>query len=138
MTRDEINSTLDVIIKDNAFLPFDAATYYQVLTDNLASQTFELPESTRGILLSMAAGFKNQIDRLNTTFTVVVTFVDGFYTAECDALHLVTEAPTFDALTHLTWDIVPELIELNALALDPDLVRLRFDVVQSTPALRAH
>lgn len=71
------------------------------------------------------------------TFKVVVTFSDGFYTAECDALHLVTEAPTLDALTQSTWELVPDLIELNALALDPAHVQLRFDVLQSTPQRHA-
>ena len=64
--------------------------------------------------------------------TVVVTFSDGFYTAECSALHLVAEAQSLDALTEVTWSLVPELIELNALPLDVSTLRLRFDVLEST------
>lgn len=64
---------------------------------------------------------------------VNITFADGFYTAECDALHLVAEARTLDELTRAAWELVPELIELNGLPLDAKAVRLRFDLVQSAP-----
>lgn len=64
-------------------------------------------------------------------FAVVeVTFGDGMYTAECEDLHLVTEAPTFEALTERVWELVPEMIEANHLALDADRMRLHFEFEQ--------
>ena len=35
-------------------------------------------------------------------FDVIVTLVEGLWTAACDALHLATEAETFEALTVVT------------------------------------
>lgn len=74
-----------------------------------------------------------RLDRVNPALTVRVSHVDGYYTAECDALHLVAEAATFDELTESAWALVPDLIELNNLPIDPDQVRLRFEVVQAAP-----
>jgi hypothetical protein len=58
---------------------------------------------------------------------VSVTHSDGFYTAVCDDLHLVTEAETLDELQDRVWEIAPELVELNELPIDVDSLRLRFD-----------
>ena len=58
---------------------------------------------------------------------VSVTHSDGFYTAVCDDLHLVTEARTLDELQGRVWELVPDLVKLNGLSLDADSVRLRFD-----------
>lgn len=69
--------------------------------------------------------------------TVNVSYGDGCYTAECDALHLVAEASTLDELTHSVWGLVPDLIELNALPYDIQHLRLRFDVVRSPAKHRA-
>lgn len=74
-----------------------------------------------------------RLDRVNPPLDVNVIFSDGFYTAECDALHLVAEAATLDELEQVTWALVPELIELNALPLEPEQIRLRFSIVQSGP-----
>ena len=53
------------------------------------------------------------------------------FTAECDALHLVTEADTFEALTERVWKLAPDMIEANELGIDPDSLRLNFKFVQS-------
>jgi hypothetical protein len=58
---------------------------------------------------------------------VDVTHSDGYYTAVCDDLHLVTEAKTLDELQARVWELVPELVELNNLPVDTDSMRLRFD-----------
>lgn len=38
---------------------------------------------------------------------------DNVWVAECDALGLVTEAPTYEELTERVWQIAPELYEMN-------------------------
>jgi predicted DNA-binding ribbon-helix-helix protein len=55
-------------------------------------------------------------------FIVSVSVCDGVWTAECDALGLVTEADSYEALTQRAWEIAPELAALNAVG----AVRLRF------------
>ena len=47
------------------------------------------------------------------------------FTAECDKLHLVTEADTFEALTERVWELAPDMIETNELGIDPHGTRLR-------------
>lgn len=74
-----------------------------------------------------------RMDRANPPLTVTVTHADGHYTAECDALHLVAEAPSLDELTETAWSLVPDLIELNALPYNAEHLRLRFDLVQQAP-----
>lgn len=63
-------------------------------------------------------------ENLNLAFTVMVSVCDGIWTAECDALGLVTEAESYEALTERARQIAPELAELNNFGLAP--VRLRF------------
>lgn len=57
-------------------------------------------------------------------FEVTVTLNDGIWTAECDALGLVTEADSYEALTARALAIAPELAELNGLGTGN--IRLRF------------
>lgn len=38
---------------------------------------------------------------------------ENLWVAECDALGLVTEAPTYEELTERVWQIAPELYEMN-------------------------
>lgn len=73
--------------------------------------------------------FKKPAD--NQPIDVEVTHGDGMFTAECDALHLVTEADTFEALTERVWELAPDMIEANELGIDPDSLRLNFKFVQS-------
>lgn len=65
------------------------------------------------------------------TSVVEVTQGDGMFTAECDALHLVTEASTFEALTERVWEIAPDMIEANNLEIELDSLRLSFKFAQS-------
>ena len=62
----------------------------------------------------------------NPAFIVNVSVHEGIWTAECDALGLVTEADSYDALTERAWDIAPELAELNAVGINTDNIRLLF------------
>lgn len=84
----------------------------------------------------MLASVKSRLDRLNPPLPVVVSWGDGMYTAECDDLHLVTEAKTFEELTERVWELVPDMIECNELELDPGNVRLRFEVSQEAASGR--
>ena len=68
--------------------------------------------------------------RPNRYALVQVTFGDGMYTAECEELHLVTEAPSLDALAARVWELVPDMIEANGLTCDPDHMRLHFEFEQ--------
>ncbi|SEF43063.1 DUF1902 domain-containing protein [Oceanospirillum linum] len=86
----------------------------------------------------MLASVKNRLDRHNPAIPVEISFGDGMYTAECDALSLVTEAKTFEELTELVWELVPDMIEVNELEIDPDSVRLRFEMAQSAGQLKAN
>jgi hypothetical protein len=55
---------------------------------------------------------------------------DGMWIAECDALHLVTEAPSFDALVARVQEVAPECIEANAFPFPLASLRLRFEFEQ--------
>ncbi|MDR1275835.1 MAG: DUF1902 domain-containing protein [Candidatus Accumulibacter sp.] len=74
------------------------------------------------------SSLSKQPDVLNPPLLVSVTYADGFYTAICDDLHLVTEAETLDALRDRVWELAPELVELNALPVDSDSLRFSFDM----------
>lgn len=62
----------------------------------------------------------------NPAFIVNVSVAEGIWTAECDALGLVTEADSYDELTERAWSIAPELAELNAVDVSADSIRLLF------------
>jgi hypothetical protein len=72
--------------------------------------------------------------------TVVVTVIhdpeDGMWIAECDVLHLVTEAPSFDALVARVKEVAPDCIECNAFPINPAALRLRFEFEQDMPVSR--
>ena len=67
----------------------------------------------------------------NQPIDVEVTHGEGMFTAECEALHLVTEADTFEALTERVWKLAPDMIDANELGIDPASLRLNFKFVQS-------
>jgi len=46
-------------------------------------------------------------------FHIGVTFVEGYYVAECDEIPLATEAATYEALIERARLIAPEIAELN-------------------------
>lgn len=71
-------------------------------------------------------------------YPVTVTQGDGMYTAECEALSLVTEAKTFEELTERVWELVPDMIEANDLPINPDTLRLRFEVQQDAYQLKVN
>lgn len=78
----------------------------------------------------MLQGVKSRLDRINPAIVVHVSLHDEWFVAECDALHLVTEAKSFEALTESAWELVPDLIELNNLPFDPSNMRLCFELQQ--------
>ena len=63
---------------------------------------------------------------MSIIFDVNVFVCDGIWTAECDALGLVTEAESYEELTGRALEIAPELAELNNVGIGHDDLRLRF------------
>ncbi|MDR1310929.1 MAG: DUF1902 domain-containing protein [Burkholderiaceae bacterium] len=63
-----------------------------------------------------------------TDFTVTVIYDQecSMWIAECDALHLVTEASTYEALTERAWLIAPDLFLDNNLSGHVKDMRLSF------------
>lgn len=74
---------------------------------------------------------RTRLDRLLPALIVNVTHGEGMFTAECDALHLVTEAATFEELTAKVWELAPEMIEANDLDIPEDSLRLQFEYAES-------
>ncbi len=72
--------------------------------------------------LSMLA---KMINRHKRPFIIKVSVHEGIWTAECDALGLVTEAESYEQLIERAWEVAPELIELNAIDVAGD-IRLQF------------
>lgn len=70
------------------------------------------------------------------TYMVEVTQGEGMFTAECDALHLVTEDSTFEALTARVWELASDMIAANGLDVDVDSLRLHFNFEQSAHDIR--
>lgn len=68
--------------------------------------------------------------------TVIHDQESGMWVAECGALHLVTEAPSFDALVARVQAVAPDCIECNALPIQPDALRLRFEFEQTLADLQ--
>lgn len=91
----------------------------------------------RGIR-EMLESVKSRLDRINPALPVIVTQGDGMYTAECDALSLVTEAKTFEELTEKVWELAPDMIDANNLAIDLETLRLRFEVQQDAYQLKVN
>jgi len=58
------------------------------------------------------------------------------WVAECDGLHLATEAPTYDTLIERVWAVVPDVIEANEMDIDIRAVRLRFEFEDSAERRR--
>lgn len=81
-----------------------------------------IPDNVSPVLVSQY--IREFEDRFNPVFVVIVLVCDGIWTAECDALGLVTEAETYEALTERARQIAPELAELNNFG--TGAVRLRF------------
>ena len=81
--------------------------------------------------MSNVLPFKNSTGLDDRPVVVNVTYADGMFTAECAALHLVTEADTFEALTERVWELAPDMIDANSLEISPDSLRLSFMFEQS-------
>ena len=85
----------------------------------------------------------NNVHPYPRRFTVMVTHAVAqdaedatMWVAECDALHLATEAPTYDALIERVWAVVPDAIEANEMGIDVRAVRLRFEFEDSAEDCR--
>jgi hypothetical protein len=49
---------------------------------------------------------------------VIFDVESGMWVASCDALHTVTEAPSYEAVTARFWEIAPEIARANGIAFD--------------------
>lgn len=65
---------------------------------------------------------------MHKVLDIEINYSDGYYTAECDEIHLVTESKSLNELKKLAWDLVPDLIELNELGIDINSVELVFSM----------
>lgn len=59
---------------------------------------------------------------------IEISYSDGYYIAECDAIHLITESKDLCELKNMTRDLVPDLIDLNDLDIDINSVDLVFSM----------
>lgn len=82
-------------------------------------------------ILDTLGSVKNRLDRYCPPFIVTVTH-DGVWIAECDDLGLVTEANSYDELTHRVWQVAPELYVENGLGEASDSIRIQFVQEQSS------
>jgi Domain of unknown function (DUF1902) len=73
------------------------------------------------------------MDSLHQTFAVEVTRDDetGYWVAQCDALGVVTEATSYEALTVRVWQIAPEMAESHGIDLSTKILRLRFEHLET-------
>lgn len=74
---------------------------------------------------------KDRLDRINPPLIVHVSHTEGFWTAECDELGLVTEAESYEELTDRVWAVAPELAHENLPGFDVDRLRLGFQHIQA-------
>lgn len=86
-------------------------------------------------IMDVMNAVKVRLDRLNPPLVVEVSVGDGMWTAECDALGLVTEADSYEALTVRAWEIAADLA-CDVPGLDPEHLRLSFQQTQSENPLR--
>jgi hypothetical protein len=81
-----------------------------------------IPDNLSPVLVSQY--IREFEEKINPPFMVLVSVLDGVWTAECDSLGLVTEADSYEALIERATAVAPELAELNNLV--SGSVRLRF------------
>jgi hypothetical protein len=62
---------------------------------------------------------------------VDITYGDGIFTAQCETLHLITKADTFESLLESVWGLAPDMIETTKLGMNPDTLNLNFKFAQS-------
>ena len=67
---------------------------------------------------------------------VDITYCDGKFTAQCETLHIITKADTFEQLIESVWNLAPNMIEANKLGMNPDILRLNFKFAQSAQDYR--
>lgn len=58
---------------------------------------------------------------------VSINYEDGYYIAECDDIHLVTESKSLEELHDFILELTPDLIELNEIDLDPKNILFNFN-----------
>jgi hypothetical protein len=78
----------------------------------METETAPLPVARKNSPRPMACSAQDACERC---FVVQVTFSDGFYIAECEAIGLVTEEKTYEALVKRAWEIAPEIAEMNGI-----------------------
>lgn len=158
MTREELfEHAVEVAKSIKLPLPSDAEAMHTVL-DDLVGHWDTLPESSRAMLLGLAAifcrratieksaeiradmaicrarGVAPSVVLVDHSFVVEVTQEDDMLIAECDAIGLVTEAPSIQELVDRAMLIIPALIiENNALG-DSENAQLYFRFKQLSAA----
>ncbi len=90
-----------------------------------------MSDNIESLVLEHLRHIRDKVDQMadekhNPPFIITVSVHDGIWTAECEALGLVTEAESYNELIERTWNIAPELVELNSINVDVDAIRLRF------------
>lgn len=88
-------------------------------------------------IMDILTAVKMHLDKVNPAFQVEVTQDGDLWIAECDALGIVTEAESFEELESNTWGLVPDLVALNQVDINPDDVRLSFTHTVTAKAQRA-
>lgn len=82
-----------------------------------------------------------RLDRIAPPFVAEVDFdpESGMWVAFCDALSVVTEAPSYEALTERFWEVAPEIAAANGIAFDEgSRVQFRQVEVASSHRRAAH
>jgi len=116
---------MDSSLRESAFR-FNTVFKWYLKNTVMASNAFNLT------LNDMLGSVVARLDRINPAYVVQVTHAEGMWIAESDALGLVTEAKTYEALVDRVWEIAPELLEMNEIDLHPDDLRLSFQHVESS------
>lgn len=76
---------------------------------------------------------------MDKVLNVDITYDDGYYTAECSAINLVTESDSLSELHKFICDLTPDLIELNEINMNPDEVLFNYHFSQSAKeSIRGH
>lgn len=65
---------------------------------------------------------------MDKILNIEISFSDGYYIAECDAIHLITESRSLGELKKHVYGLIPDLIDLNNLDIDINSVDLVFSM----------
>lgn len=118
----------------NSFFVVSTLQNINEIRKNNFLYSVELAKEQRFDNKNFMAGIISSEQKMSEALNMDITYEDGYYTAECNELHLVTESISLDELHCLIWDLTPDLIELNELSLDPYNVLFKFNYSKSAKA----